>query len=222
MAARRQLVVLGVVAVAVALIVVYAASLPGHRPERKPSPRPAAAVTASADSGFDPAAEPAYAADERKFDRASRAAHRSDTPLIDACTGKPIRSGPVSDVRSKADCRTPAPPRHTEPPTTTDPPQPPDDTLGSRLRYCGDRGTCPLSDERARAAALRFAEKVGAGGTPPTTSTRILSCDRQSPWRIACDYMLGGGGCKFVATVEVKQPTFQHALQVKASGGECR
>jgi hypothetical protein len=87
--------------------------------------------------------------------------------------------------------------------TVTTPLNPPQDPLAN----CGDRGTCPLTNDRARKAVEAIASKVAAG-----KRWGISSCTRQDVDAVACDYFVRLSGATCTATLEVIQPTYQREL----------
>jgi hypothetical protein len=97
----------------VGLVVAYVATLPQPRPYHRPVIRVAAADP-NADLAAQSQAERAYNRDEKRTVAAETQAHALDTPLVDACTGKPITSGPTIDIHNKKmDCPPPPPPTAT-------------------------------------------------------------------------------------------------------------
>jgi hypothetical protein len=89
-------------------VVAYAVTLPSAETHRAPVARVTTPPGAPEDVAAQAQAENSYDSGEKTFAIAARREHAKDAPVIDVCTGKPIKGGPTIDVTNKqTDCPPP-------------------------------------------------------------------------------------------------------------------
>jgi hypothetical protein len=139
---KTLLIALGMVLVAGAAVG-YVVTLPTAQIHRAPVAR----VTSSdpqAELAAQARAEGGYDSGEKAFGVAAKRAHAADTPVLDVCTGKPIKSGPMTEIRNPStDC---------PPPTAT---KGAHDAIDALMHECVVTKHTPGATKRASAYLLR-------------------------------------------------------------------